>query len=164
MRIKREFAVAVVTDPMEVVRREVYGRGALEAFAESLGKSHQTVSKQINEQDGNCLRLREAVAFEAFFDTDALAECFAARRRGVFIRLPEAPQGADAGVAGMVAIFSRLVQEFSQSSAAFSDSLQDGRIELAEVERLEKELRDVYAAGAQLVVAGRAMAKPKAQA
>src|SRR6185295_8123747 len=102
MRIKRDFAVQVVTDPMEALRRAVYGR--LEAVAEALGKTHQTVSKKLSEEDGNCLSLRQAAAVELFLDTDTLAECFAARRRGVFIKLPEVPSTADAGIAGMVAI------------------------------------------------------------
>ena len=88
MRNKRTFAVQLVTDPGEALRRMVYGIGALEASAETVGVSHQTLSKQLNEEDGAGLSLRRAAAIEKFLDSDLLAECFAARRAGIFIRLP----------------------------------------------------------------------------
>lgn len=161
MRVKHVFAPEVVTDPMEALRREVYGRGALEACAEAIGKSHQTVSKKLHEEEGNCFSLRQAMAIEQFLETDALAECFAARRGGVFIRLPKVPASAASGVSGLVALYSELVQAFSESSAAFSTSLKDGNVDLAEVERVHKELRDVYTCGEQLVAAAKVIAEKK---
>jgi hypothetical protein len=148
MRNKRSFAERVVTDPMEAVQRMVYGAGALEACADTLGVSHQTLSKQLNEVDGNGLALRKAAALEQFLDSDLIAECFAARRGGLFVKLPAIPAGADPH---FVAGYARLIDEFAQASHAFSEAVADGKISADEVERFRKELRDVTIAGEQLL-------------
>lgn len=153
MRVKRSFAVQVVTDPMEAVRRMVYGGGALEACAGAVGVAHQTLSKQITEADGNTLSLRRAAALEQFMDSDELAECFAARRGGVFFRLPSL---ADGGDPAFMAGYSQLIGEFAEASKTFSEAVADGKLTVEEVDRFEKEFRDVTVAAQQLVRAARA--------
>lgn len=148
MRIKRSFAVQVVTDPVEALRRVVYGGGALEACADAVGVSHQTLSKQLNEEDGNGPSLRRAAAIEQFMGSDALAECFAARRGGLFIKLPSLQ--AFAGGA-LVQDYAKFVSEFAEASKVFSDGMADGKLSRDEVLKFQKELRDVYTAGEQLV-------------
>lgn len=154
MRIKRTFAARLVTDPVEALRRVVYGSVALDACAESVGVSHQTLSKQLNEEDGNCPSLRRAAAIELFMDTDALAECFAARRGGIFLKLPaldRARQPED-----LVNGWANFITEFADASRAFSEAVADNRITAAEVDKFHKELRDLTAAGEQLVMTARA--------
>jgi hypothetical protein len=152
MRNKRTFEQKVVTDPHEALQRMVYGPGALEACAKAVGVSHQTLSKQINEVDGNDIGLRRSVAIQEFMDSDSLAHCFAAMRGGMFIKLPKVSAGA---APEMVAGFAQLVSEFSDVSKAFSDSMADGHMSAAEIERFEKEAREVYMACEQLVQAAR---------
>jgi hypothetical protein len=154
MRVKRSFAVQVVTDPHEAVRRVVYGAGTLEACAEAVGVSHQTLSKQLNEEDGAGLSLRRSAAIEAFMDSDALAECFAARRNGVFIKLPP----ADGGPGDLVAGYSKVLSAFAEASKDFSEAVADGRVTPAEVDRFQKHWREACQAGEQLVRAARALA------
>lgn len=153
MRVKRSFAVQVITDPMEAVRRMVYGTGALEACAGAVGVSHQTLSKQISEAEGNTLSLRRAAAIEQFMDSDAMAECFAARRGGIFVKLPQLPDGNDPA---FMAGYSKLIGEFAEASKSFSEAVSDGSLTGAEVDRFEKEFRDVTIAAQQLVHAARA--------
>jgi hypothetical protein len=149
MRNKRIFAVQVVTDPAEAMRRVVYGAGALEASSEAVGVSHQTLSKQLNEEDGAGLSLRRAAAIEQFMDSDALAECFAARRRGLFVKLP------DLNAADLPAAFVRgygtLVTAFAAASRDFSAAVEDGRFTSEELERFRKDLQEVYKSGEMLV-------------
>lgn len=155
MRIKRTFAAKVVTDPNEALVHAVYARaGQLEACADTVGVSHQTLSKQLNEADGVGLSLRRAGAIERFLDSDALAECFAARRGGLFIKLP-ALEGGDLP-AELVNGYSSLIGAFAEASKAFSEALADRRITPAELDRFQKDLRDVYAAGERLAQAARA--------
>lgn len=161
MRVKRAFATQVVIDPSDAMRRMVYGVGALEACAATVGVSHQTLSKQLNEEEGNCLSLRRASAIELFMDSDLLAECFAARRGGLFIKLPVIQASDDAGIAGLLALYSRMVQEFSESSEAFSASMKDGRLDAVEVDRIKKEIRDLYTAGEQFVAAAEVLVRAK---
>lgn len=152
MRIKHSFAARVVTDPVDALRRLVYGRGALEACAEAIGIAHQTLSKKLSEEDGNCPSLRQAAAIDQFMDTDALAECFAARRGGIFIKLP----AVSGELEELVQAWSRLLKEQADAAGAFSDAIADRKITAAEVDRFEAELRDVTVAGQQLVRAARA--------
>ncbi len=159
MRNKRTFEVQVVTDPYEALRRAIYGPGVLEACAESVGVSHQTLSKQVNEIDGCGLSLRRAVALEQFIDTDALAECFAARRGGIFLKL----KSVSGTLPELAAGWSKLLKEQAEAAAAFSDAVADGKVTAAEVNRFEAELRDVAVAGQHLVLAARArIVEPKA--
>lgn len=151
MRNKRDFAVQVVTDAMEAVRRVVYGRGALQACAESLGISHQTLSKQLNEEEGTQLSVRKLLAIEAFMDTDAVAECFSARRGGVFVKLPD----PGLGDAELLRQHARMAAAYAEASRAFSIAIADGKITAAEVDIFAKDLRELYAAGESLVQAAR---------
>lgn len=155
MRVTHQFAPQVVRDPVEALRRAIYDRHALEAAAMAIGVSHQTLSKKLNPDEEAQLSLRQAAAIEAFLDTDALAECHAARRHGVFVKLPAAQQGPDAG--RLTGDFARLVREFGETSEAFSSMVGDGQVTAAEVDRLEKELQDVIKAGLRLVRDARAM-------
>jgi hypothetical protein len=152
MRNKRTFEAKVVTDPQEALQRMVYGPGALEACADAVGVSHQTLSKQINEVDGLGISLRRAAAIEQFLDSDGLAHCFAARRGGLFIKLPKLDKSA---APEMVAGFAKLVSEFSDVSKAFSESMADGHMSAEEIARFENEAREVYMACEQLVQAAR---------
>lgn len=155
MRIKRNFATKVITDPVEALVRVVYGTaGALEACADTVGVSHQTLSKQLNEADGTTVSLRKAAAIEAFMDSDALAECFAARRGGVFIKLPSLESSLLPPE--LVQGYAKLVREFAEASAAFSDAVDDGSFSQPELDRFQKELRDVYRVGESLVQTARA--------
>jgi len=150
MRVTHVFAPKVVTDPVEALRRAVFDRHALEACAQAIGVSHQTLSKYFNADEEAQISLLRAAAIEQFLGTDALAECFAARRGGVFLKLPAAKAGAQSP--SMVR-FAALVKEFGEAVKAFGEAEDDQRVEPAEVDRFEKELRDVYTAGAQVVAA-----------
>lgn len=155
MRLKRSFAAKVITDPVEALVRVVYGTGgALEACADTVGVSHQTLSKQLNEVDGNTISLRKAAAIETFLDSDALAECFAARRNGVFIKLPP----ADGGPGDLVAGYAKVLSAFAEASKDFSEAVADGRVTHAEVDRFQKHWREACQAGEQLVRAARVLA------
>ncbi len=148
MRNKRTFAVQLVSDPGEAMRRMVYGVGALEASADTVGVSHQTLSKQLNEEDGAGLSLRRAAAIEKFMDSDALAECFATRRGGLFIKLPtlhgtELPAAFTRG-------FGVLVTAFAEASRDFGAAVDDGRFTREELERFRKDLHEMYKAGETL--------------
>ena len=158
MRNKRDFAVVVVTDFMEAARRVVYGAGALQACAETLGLSHQTLSKQLNEEEGTQLGVRKLMSIESFMDTDAFAECAASRRGGVFLKFPDPDMG---GAPELVRGYAKLVGEFADTSRALSDGMADGQLSAAEIDRVEKELNDVYVAGAGLVAAARARLERK---
>lgn len=148
MRNKRTFAVQLVTDPGEAMRRMVYSVGTLEACSDTVGVSHQTLSKQLNEEDGAGLSLRRAAAIEKFLDSDSLAECFAARRNGIFVKLPELEdaQLPPAVLRG----FSTLVTAFAEASRDFSTAVEDGRFTQCELDRFRKDLQDVYKAGETL--------------
>lgn len=126
----------------------VYGAAKLDAAAKLLGISNQTLSKDLNQVDNNGLWISRAASLEEFFDSDGLAECFAARRGGLFVKLPSVPEGADPGV---VQRYSQVVKEFAEFSAAIGDALGDGKLDAAEVRKFQKELRDVYTAGEHLV-------------
>lgn len=157
MRNKRVFATRVVTDPLEAIRRSVYGRGALEACADECGISHQLLSKQLNLEPGaGELWLSRAMRIESLLDTDALAECAAARRDGLFVKLPDVML-ADAE---LIQGYSRLLTNFAEASRSFSAALADGKLTEAEVDDFQKHLRDVYTAGEQLVRAARSRVEP----
>jgi len=143
MRVTKVFAPKVVTDPLEALRRVVYDHHALEACAEQIGVSHQTLSKQFNPDEEAQLSLRRACAIEAFMDTDALAECFAARRGGVFYKLPALATSTDNPVMEQ---FSGTLKEFSEMVQAFSEGMANGSMCAAEVDRFEKEGHDVMRA------------------
>lgn len=162
MRNKRSFAVQVVTDAMEALRRVVYGRGCLEACADNLAITHQTLSKQLNEEEGTSFSVKKLQSLEQFLDADAIAECFAARRGGVFIKLP--PIDTTLLPEEMTRGWALLIAEFAASSKAFSDMVADGRIAKAELDRFHAELRDFYAAGERLVETLRARMLAEARA
>ena len=147
MRKTHDFAPGVITDPLEAVRRAVYDHKALEASALAIGITHQTLSKKLNPDEPAQLSLLQAAAIEQFLDSDALAECFAARRRGLFVKLPPPSLTADAS---LVKAYAELVREFSEATRSFSEMLADGRVDAAEVERFRKELRDIYTSGEEL--------------
>ncbi len=154
MRVTKVFAPKVLTEPLEALRRVVYDHHALEACAEQLGISHQTLSKCFNPDEEAQLSLRRACAIETFMDTDALALCFAARRGGVFYKLPTAaPHGASPV---LMTQFSTLLKEVSEAVEAFSAGMANGELDAAEVDRLEKEIHDVMAQGMRLVAEARA--------
>lgn len=157
MRNKRVFAVKVETDPHEALLRAVYERGALEASAQAIGVSHQTLSKKLNELDGQSLSLRKATAINDFLDPGVLARTFAARAHGVFVQLPEAhkPEVLDDLHRG----FAKFVQEFAESTAAFSALVRDGRVTQPELDRFHKEFADVVVAGEQLLTVAQAMVR-----
>lgn len=156
MHTKHEFAPHVITDPVEAVRAVVYGRHALEACAKAVGVSHQVLSRQLNaEDDSTHLPAQRAAAIADFMDSDALAECHAARRGGLFVKLPPVPAS---GERELTASFAKLVREFSEVAQAFSKAVTDGSVFADEVDVLEKELRDVYATGEVLVRVARAKA------
>lgn len=155
MRVNHDFAPQVVRDPVEALRRAIYDGHALEASAMAIGVSHQTLSKKLNPDEEAQLSLRQAAAIEAFLDSDALAECHAARRRGVFVKLPDPAHAPAAG--RLTGDFARLVREFGETSEAFAAMVGDGVVTSAEVDRLEKELQDVIKAGLRLVRDARQM-------
>lgn len=153
MRVVHHFAPKVVTDPVEALRREVYDRHALDACAQAVGVSHQTLSKQLNPDEEAQLSLRRAAAIEGFLDTDALAVCFAARRGGVFYKLPK----VDTAGGVLNERFAHLLKEFGDTVQAFSDGVgNDGRLDKPEVDRLEKEGQEVIAEIVRLVSVARA--------
>ena len=150
MRVTHVFAPGVVTDPVEALRRVVYDGHALDACAQAIGVSHQTLSKFFNPDEEAQLSMRRGAAIEQFMGTDALAECFAARRGGLFVKLPAVGAASDAPA---IAQFSDLLREFSEAAREFSATVGDGKVEQAEVDRFRKELRDVYMAGERAVEA-----------
>jgi hypothetical protein len=153
MRVAHHFAPKVVTDPVEALRRVVYDHHALEACAQAVGVSHQTLSKQLNPDEESQVSLRRAAALEGFLDTDALAMCFAARRGGVFYKLPQ----VQPGVGVLNERFAVLLREFGQAVQAFSDGMgNDGHLDTTEVDRLEMEGQEVIAEIVRLVSVARA--------
>jgi hypothetical protein len=149
MRKTYEFAVKVITDPEEALRRVVYDSHALEACAQAIGVSHQTLSKKFNPEELAELSLRQAAAIEQFMKTDALADCFAARAGGVFLKTPTV-EDKDPN-ANVVADYGKVVKEFAEANSAFAEMLADNTIGADEVDKLEKEMRDVFVRGLLLV-------------
>ena len=148
MRKTHHFPVRVVTDPVEAIKAEVYGRHALEASALAIGISNQLLSRQLNDDELTSLSARRAAAVADFLDTDALAHCHAARRGGVFVKLPTA-QAAHA--TDVVAEFSRVVKEFSDVGQATAKATADGSIRQVEVDEMRKEARELWAAMERLL-------------
>ena len=158
MRNKRVFPVRVITDPVEALQAAVYGRTALDACAQAVGVSNQTLSKQLNEVDGLHLSLRRAVAIDRFLGEATLARSFAAASGGVFVPLPERGIPARSLTYG----WAKLVSEFAQASQAYAEALADERMTPEEVDRFEAELRDVTVEGMALVQAARAALQARA--
>lgn len=158
MRKTHVFAPGVVTDPLEAMRRMVFDARALEAAALATGITHQTLSKQLNPEETAQLSLLRAAAIEQFLNSDALAECFAARRGGLFIKLPPAPTPA---TRELVSSYALLVKEFGEATRAFSEMLADGRVDEAELAGFRHELRDLYTSGEQLAQVAEAQIRAK---
>ena len=158
MRKTHHFAHRVVIDPVEAIKSEIYGHHALEACARAIGVSHQLLSRQLNDDEHTALSLRRGAALADFLDTDALALCLAARRGGVFVKLPSAEA---AHASDVVAEFSRVVKEFSDVGQATAKATADGSIKQAEVDELRKEAHDLWAAMERLLyVAEQKAARP----
>lgn len=153
---QHHFEEKVVTDPVEAVSRIVYVSGKLYAAALAVGVSHATLSRQLADDDTH-LPVRRAFAIADFLDSDVLAECAAARRNGLFVKLPKIESG---GPGVLLDGFARLTREFSESTSAFAEMVADGRVEHAEVDRFEKELHEFYVAGEMLVRAARSIEEP----
>lgn len=56
--------------------------------------------------------------------------------------------------------YTRLIAELGEFSQAFHAALADGRLPLAEVDRLQKEMLDFFAAGEELLNRAKAIAQP----
>jgi len=151
MNKRHVFADKVVVDPLEAVRRIVYDAHALDAAALAVGVSHTTLSRQLSDDDTH-LPVRRAFAIADFLDSDVLAECAAARRGGVFVKLPACPSNA---VSELLEGFAQLTQEFSQAASEFAQMVADGRVEPEEVDRFEKALHGLYSQGEQLKLIAR---------
>jgi hypothetical protein len=152
MNKRHDFAQKVVTDPLEAVRRIVYDARKLDAAALAVGVSHTTLSRQLADEDTH-LPVRRAFAIADFLDSDVLAECSAARRGGVFVKLPASESKA---FTELLEGFASLTHEFSHAAHEFAAMVSDGRIEPDEVDRFEKALHEVYAHGEQLKLVARA--------
>ncbi len=141
MNKKKIFPERVHTCPLEAIREAVYKPHALEACAAATGVTTKTLSMQLNDEGSHLSVLRSA-AIEKFLDTDVLAECHAARRGGIFIKLPAS---IDDGVEELRTEFSVFIKEFGETSLAFSEMVADGKIEAHEVDRFEREAREMWA-------------------
>lgn len=160
MRVKHIFAPRVVLDPDEALRRAVYDAGALEACAQAIGVSHQTLSKKLNPEEEAQTSLRQAAAIEQFLDTDALAECFAARRGKLLVTLPTFNGLPDQE---LFELSARHLQELGDFATVLQRALAgDKKIDAAELEVIEKEYRETAGAFAALMARARAMAEAKA--
>lgn len=148
MRKNHDFAPALVTEPVEAIRRVIYDSHALEASAQAIGLSHQTLSKKLNPDEEAQLSARQLAALEQFLDTDALAECFSARRGGVFVKMPAAGDQSDK----LLEDFRRLAQAFGRSTDDFCSVVADGKVTLAEFEKLRMSLHAVFVAGERLIL------------
>lgn len=157
MRVKRDFAPKVVTDPVEAVRRMVYDATALDACAQAIGVSHQTLSKKLNPDEDAQLSLRQAAAIEQFMDSDALAECFAARRGKLLVSVPKFDGVTDQE---LLQLSGRHLQELGEFSAVLSNALaNDKTIDAVELGRIEKEYREAAGAFAALMERARTLAR-----
>ena len=157
MRIKHHFPQEVVRCGLEAIRRLVDARG-IETTARALGITHQTLGKQLDpHEDATHLTVLRAQAIAAMYDSDCLAHAEAARRGGIFIPTPDLSGTSDVEV---LTQYTRMMREFGEFSAVLEKSLSDGKIEPDEFQRLEKEMHDRIAAGAELVQRLRGMAEP----
>ncbi len=157
MRVKHSFAPGVVTDPTEAIRRAVYDAAALEACAQAVGISHQTLSKKLNPDEEAQLSLRQAAAIEQFLDTDILAECFAARRGKLLVDLPTFEGLPDKE---LFELSARHLQELGDFATVLQGALRDDkRIDAGELARIEKEYREAAGAFAALMERARALHK-----
>jgi hypothetical protein len=157
MRVKHVFAPKVVTDPNEAVRRMVLDAHALEACAQAIGVSHQTLSKKLNPDEDAQLSLRQAAAIEQFLESDGLAECFAARRGKLLVTLPNFDGVTDQE---LLQLSGKHLQELGEFSAALSNALSnDKTIDADELDRIEKEYREAAGAFAALMARARALAR-----
>lgn len=155
MRVKHVFAPRVVTDPNEALRRMVYDAGALEACAQAIGCSHQTLSKKLNPDEEAQPSLGQAAAIEQFLDSDALAECFAARRGKLLVSVPQFDGVPDHELLDLSA---KHLKELGDFSAMLSKALQgDRQIDAGELASIEKEYREAAGAFAALMARARAM-------
>lgn len=156
MRVKHHFAPGVVIDPVEAIRRVIYDRGALEAAAQAIGVSHQTLSKQLNPEEEAQLSARRLAALEQFMDTDAVAECFAARRGKLLI---DVPRMDGLGDQALFELSARHLQELGDFATELQRALHgDRKIDDAELATIEKEYREAASAFAALMARARAMA------
>lgn len=161
MRIKRNFPQEVVRCGLEAIRRLVDANG-IEKTAVRLGITNQTLGKQLDPHDDTThLTVLRAQAIADMYDSDCLAHAEAARRGGIFIPTPDLSGTSDVEV---LTQYTRMMREFGEFSAVLETSLADGQIAPQEFQRLEKEMHDCIAAGAELVQRLRGMAEPAAAA
>ena len=159
MRIKHHFPQEVVRCGLEAIRRLVDARG-IETTARALGITHQALGKQLDpHEDATHLTVLRAQAIADMYDSDCLAHAEAARRGGIFIHTPDLSGTSDIEILSQ---YTRMMREFGEFSAVLETSLADGKIKPEEFQRLEKEMHDCIAAGAELVQRLRGMAEPEA--
>ena len=161
MRIKRNFPQEVVRCGLEAIRRLVDAHG-IEKTARVLGITNQTLGKQLDPHDDTThLTVLRAQAIADMYDSDCLAHAECARRGGIFVHTPDLSGVSDVEI---LTQYTRMMKELGEFSTVLESSLEDGKINADEFQRLEKEMHECIAAGAELVQRLRGMASPVAAA